>query len=41
MAFSIKILTLNVAGLNNPIKRCHLGKCLCIEHACLVCLQEA
>lgn len=40
MVPEIKILTLNVCGLNSPIKRHHLGKFLSTEHVSLVCWQE-
>lgn len=41
MAFKIKIITLNIAGLNNPVKRHRrISKMSRKEKAGLVCLQE-
>jgi exonuclease III len=36
----LSILTLNVNGLNSPIKRYHLANCITKEDPTICCLQE-
>lgn len=40
MTSDLKIMSLNVSELNNPIKRCKIGKILNVEQVNLLCLPE-
>lgn len=40
MANLITLISLNVVGLNNPIKRQQIAKPILVEQADIICIQE-